>query len=206
MDTETETLEGRQDVDVERLGGDQPGEEAAQRAAGPDDGKDKGKAPADLSQEEEADATAWLLSSFEGDEDAPVQHLRLNVGSREEPKKIAWTVQAIPRESVNRIRQASEGNRQQRRSGAFGLDQDPESIYTGNLRIIVEGTVDPDVKAASASVGVPPPEFLRQAFGHKGGLVDYVAGEILALSGFDPDSVEDAEVAQAPRLSRAAGN
>lgn len=186
--------------DVETVKYDDPGEEAALEAAdaGPKD---------ELADDSIADATAWLLSSFDGNENVPTQHLLVNVGSREDVKKIPWTVEAIPREVVLKIRQNSETNRQQRRSGMnFGIGDDPEAIYTGNLRIIVEGTVEPDLRALASQRNTPPEMFLRQAIGLKGGVADFIAGEILALSGFDPESIEDADVKRVPQLARAAGN
>jgi hypothetical protein len=186
------------DLDVERVDGE-PGDprDLIEKAAG--EGPDK--PPPELSTEEQADATAWLLSSFEGEEGPAVQHLVINVGSREAPKKIPWTVQSLQRDAIAKIREAVDGSRERRRSAnQLGILGDPEAAFRGNLRLVLEGTVEPDIKALAAQKNTPPEWFLRGAFAQKGGLIDYLAGEILSLSGFDEDDVEDAVVV------RAAGN
>jgi hypothetical protein len=192
--------DGGEAVDVERVGGPKPEHELIHRVAGDDPKKEP---PKDLSDEEQADATAWLLSSFDGSEPVARQHLNLNMGSREAPKKIRWVVQAIPREHIARIRQQAEGNRAQRRAGAtLGVLGDPEAAFRGNLRVVLAGTVEPDVAALAAQRGVPPEVFLEQSFENKGGYIDMLAGEILELSGYTDEGVEDAVVARAAGNSR----
>jgi hypothetical protein len=188
------------ELDVERIGGPRPEHELIRKVAGDDPAKPP---PKDITEEEQADATAWLLSSFDGNEDPAVQHLLLNVGSREAPKKIRWAVKAIPREAIAKIRQQAEGNRQQRRAGAnLGVLGDPEAAFRGNLRVVLAGTVEPDVRALAAQRSVPPEVFLEQSFENKGGYIDFLAGEILELSGYTDEGVEDAVVARAAGNSR----
>jgi hypothetical protein len=187
------------ELDVERVNGGAADPRALiEKAAGDPDHPDAPPPP--LSSEEQADATAWLLSSFEGEEGPAVQHLVINVGSREAPKKIPWTVRGLQRDAIAKIREQAEGSRERRRGANLGLLGDPEAAFRGNLRLVLLGTVEPDIKALAAQKNTPPEWFLRGAFAEKGGLIDYLAGEILALSGFDEDAVEDALVV------RAAGN
>lgn len=186
--------------DVERASGPKPEHELIRRVAGDDPKKPP---PKDVSDAEQADATAWLLSSFDGNEAPAVQHLILNVGSREAPKKIRWAVRAVPREAIARIRQQTEGNRQQRRAGAnLGVLGDPEAVFRGNLRVVLAGTIEPDLKALAQQRGVPPEVLLEQALEYKGGLIDMLAGEIIELSGYTDEGVEDAVVVRAAGNSR----
>ena len=182
--------------DVERVDGASNHRELVEKIAGEPDAKP----PEDISEEEQGDATAWMLSSFDGDEGPAVQHLIINVGSREEPKKIPWTVQSLQRDAIAKIREAVEGKESRRRGASLGIMGDPEAAFRGNLRIVLAGTLEPDIKQLAAAKNTPPEWFLRGAFAQKGGLIDYLAGEILSLSGFDEDAVEDAVVV------RAAGN
>jgi hypothetical protein len=189
------------ELDVERVDGEAPDPHALiEKAAGDPEHPDR--PPPELSDEEQADATAWLLSSFEGEQGPTIQHLRLNVGSREAPKWIPWTVRGLQRDAIAKIREQAEGKTGRRRGADLGLLGDPEAAFRGNLRLVQMGTVEPDIAALAAQKGTPPEWFLRGAFAEKGGLIDYLAGEILALSGFDEDAVEDALVVRAAGNSR----
>lgn len=203
-DTTRETFDSQRDV--ERVGGSgQPERELIEKVAGSEPTKENPspKAP-ELTDEEQQDATAWLLASFdsdEGDSAPPIQHLVVNVGSREAPKKIPWTVQAVPRDVIAKIRERAQNASDRRRTGAtLGIMADPDATFEGNLELVVEGTVEPDLRRVAKERNIAQKEFLRQAFGYKGGLIDYLAGEVLDLSGYNDEAVEDAVVA------RAAGN
>lgn len=147
----------------------------------------------DVSDEDAADATAWLLASFSDDVERPEHTLTLNVGSITKPKKIPWRIKALPVEMIDKIREAAmpATNRAMRRGG-LGAVADPRQQYRANLRLIVEGTVEPDVRAVAKSTGIAAPEeFLTEAFRYNSGLVDIVASSILTLSGYDEDNVQD---------------
>ena len=137
------------------------------------------KSPEDLK-----DATAWFLS----DQDANVmstKRFEVNVSADPEVEHfVEWEVQAIARERIRQIRRKA---RVARRGGAEELDETKV-----NLMIAAEGTVTPDLATLAVQIGAQSPaHMLDRRFAHKPGLIDMIAGEVLAVSGYDEDDVRD---------------
>lgn len=141
-----------------------------------------------LTEIEQASATDWLLS--DDPKVAPKDRvtLEINVGTEDEPRNIAWTVTSIGPDQLRRAQSQATGNRAVRRGGG-----EPDE-YETHCWVVVEGSVDPDVRAASQKVGAPhPARFVRDRFNHKPGLVTQIAVEIMRLSGFDDSHVREVE-------------
>lgn len=143
-----------------------------------------------LNAEEQVDALEWFLSDVSEDLTDDIQ---INVGTGRTPKWLTWTIKPVDLDKLRRIRrQSSQGNRRSRITGQPNLDAD-----NANLRIVIEGTVYPDLHAASKQIGtVDPADAVRIKFKHKPGLIDQIAGEIMSLSGYDDDDVREADAAR----------
>lgn len=151
-------------------------------------------AAGELSSEDTAeihDATEWLLGAVSDTEE--ITHvLTLNVGSHAKPHKINWTIRALDGAVIRRIREETAGNRASRRAGVSML-ADSNRVFQANVKVVVEGTVAPDLKTVAAQRGLAAATLLiEQGFRRKQGMVDQVAAEIMALSGYDDDDVQDA--------------
>lgn len=163
MDTKTKTTETTEDAPKPN------GAEAVRKVA----------AGSRVSPTEENAAVEWFLS----DEDPIEKAIEFNVGTEDKPKWIPWTVQPVDMEVLRRIRKSAQNTRR----GAEGLDE-----VDANLKIVVAGTVNPDLKEMARQRGVPAPEeALRLRFASKPGLLGQIAGEILSLSGYDAEDMRD---------------
>jgi hypothetical protein len=131
-----------------------------------------------LSPEQENAAVEWFLSDSE-----PIEKvIEFNVGTENEPRWIPWTVQPVDLEVLRRIRKNSQTTRR-----GEGMDE-----VEANLKIVVAGTLNPDLRDMARQRGVPAPEeALRLRFASKPGLLGQIAGEILSLSGYDAEDMRD---------------
>lgn len=147
------------------------------------------------------DASEWLLQSAAHNED--ITHLlELNVGSHTKPELIRWRIRAVDGPVIRKIREEAAGNREQRRAGVSLLN-DANRVFAANVKIVVEGTVEPDLKALAAREGHPAAGLmLEDAFRKKQGLIDQIAGEVMAISGYDDEDVRDAREQGAASSSR----
>lgn len=149
-----------------------------------------------LSEDEQADALEWFLSPESED---VTDDIELNVGTARKPKWIKWTIQTVDRDELRRIRRQSreQGNRRERRRAAAigqGTELDADAA---NLRIVVEGTVYPDLRAAAKQMNlVDPADAVRRRFRKKPGLIDQIAGEVMSLSGYDDEDVREVQAAR----------
>lgn len=187
------------------------GEEAAERVAAAEmvagvDERGERTRTLDAAAEDVMDATQWLLGSF-NETLPPLQYaLLVDVGTPSHPRKIRWVLTSIEREVVEKIQHDAmpQGNRNSRRLGTAPLQMtkaDRERQQTAQLRIIIEGTVSPDLSAATKQTGVAAKEeFLREALKRQPGLVEQLANAVLRLSGYDDELLQDDTEA------RAAGN
>jgi hypothetical protein len=143
------------------------------------DSIDKLSAGRKVTDEERLDALDWFLS--DEDEDAEITHtLEINVGSATKDRWVEWVIQPIDSDELRRIQQLGQ-NRSQRRRGATPADPD---MAETNRRIVIAGTVHPDLRDAAQRKGVADPSVaLNHRFRHRPGVVAQIAGEILALSG-----------------------
>lgn len=137
-------------------------------------------------------ATDWFLDPEEDDE---TRYFEINVGLAK-PKWVRWGVTAIQRERIKEIRKMTDGNRASRRSGGAEPDD-----MAQNLRIAVEGTVEPDLSREDvrrAPNGQPFPskeDALQYRFRKKPGLIDQIAAEVLAASGYDDEDIREVTAA-----------
>lgn len=157
--------------------------EAAARVA---DGREK------LTADEQVDATEWFLSDTDDTDDT--YSFQINVGTPTKKKWVEWTIQPVDQDELRRIRRNSQqGNRRARRAGGTGeLDGDK-----ANVEIVVRGTISPDLREAAKARGiVDPADAVRFRFKRKPGLIDQIAGEIMALSGYDDDDVREVDAAR----------
>jgi Phage XkdN-like tail assembly chaperone protein, TAC len=139
-----------------------------------------------VSETEATSALEWFLSE-DPDEDAePVHVLELNVGVGDHPKWITWTVRPIDTDELRRIQRTTSALRRRGRQDDLAIDQ------LGNLKIIIAGSVDPDVEEIARQQGVTPEAMLQKRFRTKPGLIAQMSGQIMALSGFDDEDVRDA--------------
>jgi Phage XkdN-like tail assembly chaperone protein, TAC len=167
-----------------------PGREAVRRAS----------QGATLSGEDVDAATEWFLTDEEEEDYEVVQ---LNIGSGDEPRWINWTVRSVDSEVLRRIQRQGQNRAQRRRGARTGAlpDVDPQEA---NARIVVEGTVHPDLADIARRKGVPETAdptsaamtVLKHRFRRKPGLIDQLAGRIMDLSGYDEEDVREAEAAK----------
>lgn len=144
------------------------------------------------------DATEWLLGAFH-EPPAVENTLLVNVGGVGGARKeISWRIRAIAGPTIRKIR--DEAEQVVRRAGNSGAGAGSAG-FRANVKIVIEGTVDPDIRAVAKQSGlVDPSDILEMALQNKQGLIDQIAGSIMTLSGYDQEDVQDAlEV-------RAAGN
>lgn len=146
----------------------------------------------ELSEGEKLDALEWLLSA---DEDSFTHVIEVNVGSPTKEKWINWEIRPVDLDTLRRIRKASQGGSraQQRRAQQTG-EMDEVEV---NLRIVVEGTVYPDLRSVANDLRlVDPADALKRKFAHKPGLLGQISGEIMSISGYDDEDVREVEAAK----------
>jgi hypothetical protein len=144
-------------------------------------------------------ATEWFLS------DEPLvsqKNVEINVGTDEAKRWITWTITSVDGEVLKRIRREGEsgGNRRQRRAGGAS-EIDPQEA---NARIVVEGTISPDLAEVARRKGLPEtadPKYgavqvLKHRLRDKPGLIDQLAGEIMSLSGYDEEDLRESLAAK----------
>lgn len=132
-------------------------------------------------------ATDWLLSDTT---QVNTKKLEIRVGgSDENPVYVGWVIRAIDVNVIRAAEREAMGNRASRRAAAdTGYDE-----LKANLRVVAEGTVEPDVKALAQGQGMrDPTSLLRRRFSFRSGVLASIAAEIMALSGFDADDVRAA--------------
>lgn len=140
-----------------------------------------------LSDVERADALDWFMSD---DNESFTHVMQLNVGNPKKANWRDWEIRPIDMDTLRRIRKQSTTKGARR--GDIG-DLDEVEI---NLRIVVEGTVTPDLKVAAKNKGIiDPADALSHRFRMKPGLVGQIAGEIMSISGYDEADVREVEAA-----------
>lgn len=135
-----------------------------------------------ITAEERSEATAWFLES--DIDESMTTSFQLNVGVGEE-KWITWAVRSVDRDAIDKLRKQYR-------------DKDGEvNASAVNLRIAVEGTVDPDlsnpaIRGKYADAG----DALRFRFRNKSGLIDQIANKVVEISGYDDTDVREVDVAK----------
>jgi hypothetical protein len=137
------------------------------------------------SDEDVATATEWLLSD---EQVVNTRKMRVRLGgSDDEPVMGGWVIRAIGVDVIRSAEREAQGNRQQRRQG-----QEYDELKA-NLRVVAEGTIEPDLKAIARQKGIADATvLLRQRFQYRSGVIAQIAGEIMSLSGFDFEDVKAA--------------
>lgn len=153
-----------------------------------------------LTTEGQSAALQWFMSQSPDPSTTEVKTKKLNFGTSEHPEWVEWKVRPIGLDVLRGIRKKAAASREARRTGA--ADE-----YVVNLEIVVAATIDPDLREASrqiyeAGIGPNDPvENLRARFQGKPGYITQLAGEILGLSGFNDDDIQDADALEAAKNS-----
>ena len=163
--------------------------QAAEEPTG-EESVDKAAAGKAQTPQEHSAALEWLLSD-EPDAEGEYEHtIEVNVGTADKERFIEWTIRPVDLDELRRIRRQATGSRAARRAGADGFDE-----VAGNLRVVIAGTVEPDLVAAAREQNTSPDFVLRARFSRKPGLLAQIAGEIMALSGYDDEDVREVKAA-----------
>jgi hypothetical protein len=139
-----------------------------------------------VSESEVTSALEWFLSEEPDEEAEPTHVIEINVGVGDNPKWVQWIVRPVDSDELRRIQRTTSALRRRGRQDDLAIDQ------LGNLKVIMAGSVDPDVEALARSRGVTPEALLQTQFRRKPGLIAQLANQIMALSGFDDEDVRDA--------------
>lgn len=149
-----------------------------------------------LTDREHSESLQWLLKAEPDPGEQEKKVLQLNFGTSLTPDYIDWTIKPVSMAEMRRIRNGARNSRQAKRSGQ--IDE-----VRMNLQVIVAGTVDPDVRLAaeiakdSGNGHGDPVEILNARFQSKPGYIAQIAAEIMSLSGFDDDDVQEKEMVEA---------
>jgi hypothetical protein len=149
-----------------------------------------------LSEEEQTAALDWLLKADPDPGELETKVLDLNFGTSDRPMYVPWEIQPVGLDRMRDIRNAARNSRQARKTG-----QVDETRM--NLQIIVAGTKTPDVRQAaeiarSQGNGTGDPvEILRARFQSKPGYIAQISAEIMSLSGFDDEDVQEKDMIEA---------
>lgn len=156
-----------------------------------------GETKATLSPEAAKSATEWFL----GIEEIPTTYtLQVNIGPPDQERWFAWTLTSIDAETLKHCReQATTGSRMARRAARAGGAPAEVNSEEMNARILIAGSIDPDFREIAKVRGaedMPDPDhnalmLLRHRLQHKPGLIDQLAGEVLALSGYDDEAIRE---------------
>src|SRR5262252_2206579 len=103
-----------------------------------------------ITQAETQSATDWFLSE-EPEEDGEQTHaIDLNVGVGDEQHWIQWVIRPVDSDDLRRINRQTLALRRRGRQDDLAIDQ------LGNLKVIVAGSVDPDIQTIVENGGKAP--------------------------------------------------
>ena len=139
-----------------------------------------------VSGPEASSALEWFLSEEPEEDEQQTHTIELNVGVGDQQHWITWIVRPIDSDELRRIQRQTANLRRRGRQDDLAVDQ------LGNLKVIVAGSVDPDIQALAEGQGKQPEALLLKRFIKKPGLIAQLAGQIMSLSGFDDEDVRDA--------------
>ena len=139
-----------------------------------------------INQAEASSALEWFLAEDPEVDEDQTHEIELNVGVGNQEKWITWIVRPIDSDELRRIQRQTANLRRRGRQDDLAVDQ------LGNLKVIITGSVEPDIQAIADQKGKQPEAVLLQRFVKKPGLIAQLAGQIMALSGFDDEDVRDA--------------
>jgi hypothetical protein len=135
-------------------------------------------------------ALDWFLSEEPEQDEEQTHTIELNVGVGEKEHWISWVVRPIDSDELRRIQRQTQALRRRGRQDDLAVDQ------LGNLKVIIAGSVEPDIVTIAQEQGKQPESILLKRFIKKPGLIAQLAGQIMALSGFDDEDVRDALIAK----------
>ena len=142
-----------------------------------------------VSQKEAVSATEWFLSEDPDESTGDTHSIDINVGGVGEAEQwVVWRIRPIDEDELRRIQRETAAHR---RRGGRAAQDDVAVDMLANLRVIVECSVDPDIKASAQRLGRDPVAQLRHKFRRKPGLITQIANEIMDLSGFDAGDIRE---------------
>lgn len=139
-----------------------------------------------VNQAEASSALEWFLSEEPEEDEEQTHTIELNVGVGDQEHWITWIVRPIDSDELRRIQRQTANLRRRGRQDDLAIDQ------LGNLKVIIAGSVEPDITAIADQKGKQPEAVLLHRFVKKPGLIAQLAGQIMSLSGFDDEDVRDA--------------
>jgi hypothetical protein len=139
-----------------------------------------------VTQGEASSALEWFLSEEPEEDEEQTHTIELNVGVGDQEHWIRWVVRPIDSDELRRVQRQTAVLRRRGRQDDLAIDQ------LGNLKVIIAGSVDPDIQTLADQKGKAPEAILLSRFVKKPGLIAQLAGQIMALSGFDDEDVRDA--------------
>lgn len=138
-------------------------------------------------------ATDWFLNPDE-EESIAWATLPINVAPAGRKENIVnFKIQVVDRDEIKRMRKEATI---QKPDGMEEIDE-----MEANLRIAVEGLLDPDIKNDEKLRNVrgeqymDPGDALRARFAHKPGIIDQIAGKIVQISGYNSADVKEVKAA-----------
>jgi hypothetical protein len=158
----------------------------------------------ELSPEDKDLATAWFMEQDPGE--VYTQTFEINVGRYDEDKHrwedffIPWTVRAIDRDELRRIRRMARPAGPRSR-GAQQDGTDDSDDMQANLLIATEATVSPDLTALRGQFANPAVA-LKFKLSHRPGLIDQIAGRVMSASGYDDADVREITAAETHKGGR----
>lgn len=152
-----------------------------------------------LTEEEIPSALDYYLASEEQTEAEPAiepKELKLNLGTKEKPEFVRWVVVPVEDTVITKFRRESQaGTRAQKRRGDAEVD---EAVVA--RKIVERATIDPDPRALAKAMdtGPDPKDAIYRFFARKGktGMITQISGEVLSISGWDDEDVQEVEAAQ----------
>lgn len=147
----------------------------------------------DISPATAQNATDWFLSDAE-DDTVAWAWLPVNVAPAGRKEKIVdFKIQVVDRDVIQTKRKEATRTKPDGTEEMDGME--------ANLRIAVEGLLEPNVKGDSKMRHVrgqdfiDPGDALRARFAHKPGVIDAIAGKILEVSGYGSNDVKEVKAA-----------
>jgi hypothetical protein len=148
----------------------------------------------EMTQKQTMDALEWFL--MPEDETDLTHTFEINVGGVGDANEvwIKWTVMPVDMDKLRRIRRAAQPKKARRGQPQGEGDFDGTNA---NIQVIIEGTQSPDLRAAARELGsVSAEPIVKARFRHKPGLIDQIANEIMAVSGYDDEDIQEIAAAQ----------
>ncbi len=149
------------------------------------------------------DASEWFTETADEDVSHPI---KLNVGGpvdedgnvvndAKPPIWVTWVVAPLDLDTIKAIRKRSVSHaRKGRRGAAGGAGEFDDTLF--NLGVVVEATIEPDLQSLAQRAGhADPRNAVKERFRNKSGLIGQIVGEVLDLSGYNENDVQDGDAA-----------